>query len=300
MLLLYFLLTETLYLANQIKPFQSSLWKGFIVGPPLNHPGMKKDHLRSQDWDPEVRPVALRQMESHVRVEKMRLDPDYLNTIFTPLSFRERIHLLYAYFAPREVLVTSSFGVNSAFLLHLLHQLCPQQRVHFIDTSYHFEETHAYKKTLSKRFDLTILEVHPEKIANEKIASRQLWNTDPEACCQVNKVNPLEPLKEKHAVWMSGVLGFQTSFRAGLKVFEQQEGILKFHPLIDVDAETFASEFRRYQLPPHPLAALGYGSIGCTHCTEKGAGRTGRWADQDKTECGLHPGFFQQKKEESK
>ena len=135
----------------------------------------------------------------------------------------------------------------------------------------------------------------PEKEANQKTQEDQLWSTDANACCEVNKVKPLDRIKPSFKVWFSGVMGFQTSFRAGLNVFEDQGGLLKFHPLIDISEEEFNSVYQSLNLPEHPLKLQGYGSVGCTHCTIKGEGRSGRWANEEKTECGLHPDFFKKK-----
>jgi phosphoadenosine phosphosulfate reductase len=217
---------------------------------------------------------------------------DHLNETFRMLGYRERIHLLYAYFKEQEVLVTSSFGTSSVFLLFLLYQLRPTQKIYFVDTGYHFPETLQYKKELEQRFQLSIQDVHPEIKDHEQTRKDLLWSTNQDGCCQVNKVLPLEPLKQQHKVWISGLMGFQNEYRADLPIFEQREDLIKFHPLIDLDEGEFLYEMERYQLPRHPLEDQGYGSIGCTHCTQKGEGRSGRWADLEKTECGLHPDFL--------
>ena len=87
-------------------------------------------------------------------------------------------------------------------------------------------------------------------------------------------------------------MAYQTPFRAHLRIFEKQGDIIKFHPLIDITEKEFEGYFEEKQLPKHPLERKGYGSIGCTHCTAIGEGRSGRWKGSDKTECGLHPGYF--------
>ncbi|MEM1220402.1 MAG: phosphoadenylyl-sulfate reductase [Bacteroidota bacterium] len=215
-------------------------------------------------------------------------DLDHLNAIFTPLSFQERLHLLYAYFHQSEVLVTSSFGTQSVFLLHLLHQLKPTQKVHFINTGYHFPETLAYRKLLESSLQLSIIDVHPAPEQHQLSQEQSMWENQPNRCCFYNKVKPLQGVKVGHKVWISGVMGFQTPTRKGLRVFEQSEDIIKFHPFIDIDEGELLYHMDRYKLPRHPLEAKGYGSIGCSHCTRKGDGRSGRWSNSNKTECGLH------------
>jgi len=215
-----------------------------------------------------------------------------LNAIFTPLTFQERIRKLYDYFEDDEVLMTSSFGTKSVFLLYWVSKLRPAQRVYFIDTGYHFPETIAYKETLTEQFGLDLVDVHPNPNAHRRTQEQHLWNKNPDNCCYVNKVAPLKPLKARHKVWISGLMAQQTDYRSNLQIFEEQDGIIKFHPILDIDEGEFLYDMQRLELPRHPLEAMGYGSIGCTHCTRPGSGRSGRWADSDKTECGLHPDYF--------
>jgi phosphoadenosine phosphosulfate reductase len=212
-----------------------------------------------------------------------------LNLTFKGLTFEQRINQLYEHFDESEVLVTSSFGVNSAFLLHLLSKLRPSQKIHFIDTTYHFEETLAYKKYLTKKWKLNIELLRPDPELNALTRNEKLWEKDPDRCCAINKVEPLAEIKKDYKIWISGLMAFQTPFRAGLELFEKQDsGIIKFHPLIDMSEMLYLAHTAHYQLPAHPLQFIGYGSVGCTHCTQKGEGRDGRWKDADKTECGLH------------
>lgn len=226
----------------------------------------------------------------HQKIE--RSDLNVLNEIFTPLRFEQRIATLYEFFREEEVLFTSSFGANSAFMLHLLHKIRPSQKVHFIDTTYHFPETLAYKKKLTRRYGLKVVDIQPEPEENRLTRSEEWWRDHPRMCCAINKVAPLEPVKARHKVWISGLMAYQTPFRAGLRIFEKQGHILKFHPIIDIDEGEFLYYKSLHKLPSHPLASQGYSSIGCLHCTEKGKGREGRWKGKDKTECGLHPGYF--------
>ncbi len=220
------------------------------------------------------------------------LSIELLNDLFMSTPFEERIPLLYKYFAEQDVMVTSSFGTKSIFLLHLLHRFRPTQQVHFINTTYHFPETLAYKEQIQELLNPHIIEVLPKKEENKLTRDEQYWIDHPKMCCSINKVVPLEPIKARHKVWISGLMSHQTAFRAGLRIFEKQGDIIKFHPNIDVHPEVFENYLNQYELPRHPLENEGYGSIGCTHCTVKGEGRSGRWKGSEKTECGLHPRFF--------
>lgn len=223
------------------------------------------------------------------------LSIDTLNELFTPLTFQERIDRLYQIFDTEEVLVTSSFGTKSVFLLYFLSQIKAEQRIHFIDTTYHFKETLDYKKELTEMLDLEVIEVLPGQEENLLTLQDKWWKDHPKMCCTINKTAPLEPIIAKHKLWMSSLMGYQTPFRAHLRVFEQQGDIIKFHPLVDIDEGEFLFHMRMNRLPAHPLEKHGYGSIGCVHCTAKGDGRSGRWKGSEKTECGLHPSYFVKK-----
>lgn len=213
---------------------------------------------------------------------------EVLNREFAPLSFEERLRRLYAYFPEQEVLMTSSFGTKSALLLYFIHRVRPTQAVYFLNTTYHFPETLQYKATLAEQLQLKVVDILPDAERNRLTRETQLWASQPERCCHYNKVLPLRAVKEKHQVWISGVMSYQTGSRADLQLFEEKDGIIKFHPLIDMQEAEFLYYSGLYRLPAHPLEALGYGSIGCTHCTTKGQGREGRWPGKQKDECGLH------------
>lgn len=220
------------------------------------------------------------------------LSIELLNDLFMSMPFEERLPLLYKYFDEQDVMVTSSFGTKSIFLLHLLHRFRPTQPVHFINTTYHFPETLNYKEQVQDLLGTPIVEVRPQKEENQLTRDEQWWVEHPKMCCSINKVVPLDFVKAQHKVWISGLMSHQTAFRAGLRIFEKQGDIIKFHPNIDVPPHIFEAYLTKYDLPRHPLENKGYGSIGCTHCTAKGSGRSGRWKNQEKTECGLHPRFF--------
>ena len=188
----------------------------------------------------------------------------------------------------RDVLVTSSFGTTSAVLLHLVSRIKPDCPIYFIDTGYHFDETIAYKERLTRLLDLNVVDLRPAPAAHAKTRARQLWNNDPDKCCKINKNEPLENIKDQYKVWMSGLIGFQNRFRSTLQILDDDEELLKFQPLIDWNSDLVEEYIEGHGLPQHPLKEQGYHSVGCTHCTVPGAGRSGRWSDQSKTECGLH------------
>ena len=215
-----------------------------------------------------------------------------LNDRFYAYSITERIEQLFKLYDANDILVTSSFGTKSAVLLSMVSQQKPNHPIYFIDTTYHFHETWKYQHTLQEKLKLNIEIIKPKKKENELTRTEKWWIDHPKMCCAINKIAPIEPLKAQHKVWISGLMAYQTPFRAHLRIFEKQGDIIKFHPLIDITEQEFEGYFEENKLPKHPLEAKGYGSIGCTHCTAMGAGRSGRWKGSEKTECGLHPGYF--------
>lgn len=211
-----------------------------------------------------------------------------LNEKYRQLSVTERIEELYKDFATGEVMLTSSFAATSAFLLRVFSKVNPNQKIYFINTGYHFEETLNYKKQLTDLYGLNVESVGAEDWEHEFTTKDETWNKDPNLCCSVNKVKPLQKIKDNFTVWVSGLMEWQSDHRAGLDIFEERGGILKFYPLLDVTKEERESYIKDHDLPFHPLVAKGYFSIGCTHCTVPGKGREGRWNNSPKTECGLH------------
>lgn len=218
----------------------------------------------------------------------MLLEISSLNERFRQLSIEERICELYEIYDESEVLYTSSFGTSAVFLLFVLNKLRPTQKIHFIDTGFHFQETMDYKAELTACYNLNIENIAFDEYINEYAVENELWKTNPDMCCHVNKVEPLEVVKGKYKVWISGLIGFQSPTRKNLNVFEQQGDIIKFYPLIDITEAQLNACKEKYNLPEHPLVSKGYASVGCTHCTMKGENRSGRWSGKGKVECGLH------------
>jgi len=211
---------------------------------------------------------------------------DELNKKYLLLDLEARIKELYKDFG--KVLFTSSFGTTAAFLLHLFHKVKPNETVYFLDTTYHFNETIEYKELLTKQLGLKVIDVKPEVWKNNFTQKDKTWNSDPDLCCSINKVEPIDRIKVNFDVWVSGLMASQNMHRQNLKVFEKKDDIIKFYPLID-QSEKIAKEYmKKNKLPEHPLLSQGYSSVGCFHCTVAGKGRSGRWVNKSKTECGLH------------
>jgi phosphoadenosine phosphosulfate reductase len=214
------------------------------------------------------------------------VDIGELNTRYLELAPLDRVKELYKDFD--RVLFTSSFGTTSAYLLHLFHRARPEQEVHFLDTTYHFNETLAYKDELIRLLNLKVTDVKPEDWKNTFTLQDKTWGSDPDLCCSINKVEPLDKIKGNFQVWVSGLMSSQNKYRKSLKVFEEKEGMLKFYPIVDRSEKDAFEYIKMHHLPVHPLLKAGYNSVGCFHCTVAGKGRSGRWVNKSKTECGLH------------
>lgn len=197
-----------------------------------------------------------------------------------------------------KVFVTSSYGSESAVLLDLVAAVDKSLPVVFLDTEKLFVETIAYAKTLSERLGLTNLVILKPTAndVNERDPNGDLWSTDPDACCQIRKVLPLQGFLATNdwKVWINGRKRFHGGKRQNLAKIETVGGLLKVNPIADWSAERVAAVFADRNLPPHPLADKGYPSIGCKNCTHKvevgeRALRSGRWGHRaEKTECGIH------------
>ncbi|MDO9107108.1 MAG: phosphoadenylyl-sulfate reductase [Methylovulum sp.] len=211
-----------------------------------------------------------------------------LNSHYQPLCFEDRLHKLYTDFKPEKIMVTSSFAATSAYFLHIISRIRPEQVIFFIDTGFHFPETLIYRDYLMRLYHLKVQDIKADDYQHEYSVKEKLYETDPDLCCTINKINSLESIKPNYDIWMSSLMSWQTDHRAGLAIFEERRGIIKFNPMIDVSQEERDAYIAEHKLPFHPLVAEGYSSIGCTHCTVKGEGRSGRWLGKPKTECGLH------------
>ncbi|MFD2263855.1 phosphoadenylyl-sulfate reductase [Lacibacterium aquatile] len=195
----------------------------------------------------------------------------------------------------RENIATvSSFGTESAVLLHMVASVDPALPVLFIDTGHLFPETIAYRDTLVARLGLTdVRTVAPDPIdLVRRDEGAELWYSDPDACCALRKVEPLERALAGFKGWINGRKRFQASTRNDIPAIEQDGPRLKFNPLKDWDRAALQAYFEAHDLPRHPMEALGFPSIGCMPCTSRVAPgedpRAGRWRGRTKTECGIH------------
>jgi phosphoadenosine phosphosulfate reductase len=194
-----------------------------------------------------------------------------------------------------KIFTTSSFQTHSIVLLHIISKIDNTIPVYFINTGYHFPETIAFRDEIAEKFGLNLKDVysstprHMQKDAN----GRLLFTSDPDFCCYLNKVQPLEPILAENDVWINGVRADQSSVRKSFKEEEKApHDVIRFHPMLDWNTKMVEMYIKEHNLPRHPLEAKGYFSIGCEPCTRKfdleWNAREGRWFGLKKTECGLN------------
>src|SRR3569832_2943206 len=204
------------------------------------------------------------------------LDIATLNTRYLALSPAQRIQAMYRDFEPAKVMVTSSFAATSAYFLHVLSRARPEQTVLFIAAGFHFPETLAYKDYLIERFGPSVRDERHEEWKHVYSAQEQVYRSDPDFCCSVNKVEPLEEMKKDYQVWVSSLMRWQTPHRAGLDLFEVRRGIVKFDPMIDVTRQQRDDYIREHDLPGRPRGAGGGAAGGGGRGAAPGGGRGGR------------------------
>ena len=193
-----------------------------------------------------------------------------------------------------QLAVVSSFGTESAALLKVVADVDPAIPVIFLDTGWLFEETLAYRDTLIATLGLRdVRSIKPLDAALlHEDPDRELWFSDPDGCCRIRKIEPLQRALAPFAGWINGRKRFQGGARAAITVVEEDGGRLKFNPFANVSREEIEAIYARADLPPHPLKASGYLSVGCMPCTSRTSpdedARAGRWRGRPKTECGIH------------
>ncbi|TWT15856.1 phosphoadenylyl-sulfate reductase [Reyranella sp. CPCC 100927] len=238
--------------------------------------GMALDIVSAQTWPPGANVPARRARHASTR--------EFLRAAITD-TYRGRIALV------------SSFGTEAAVLLHLVAAIDRATPILFIDTLKLFPETLRYRDLLTARLGLTdVRTIQPDagRIAQAD-PDGDLWRRDPDYCCAIRKVEPLERALSGFDAWINGRKRFQGGARATLAPIEHADGRVKLNPLAEWSVEDVDGYFATHYLPRHLLEADGFTSIGCMTCsapTLPGEDRrAGRWRGQDKTECGIHLGW---------
>ena len=192
-----------------------------------------------------------------------------------------------------RIALVSSFGSESAVLLHMAAQIDPSIAVLFLDTGMLFGQTLDYRQKLAAELGLTgVRDLRPlyQDLAVHD-PGQDLWKRDTDACCHIRKVLPLDKALGGFDAWITGRKRFHGGDRLRLKVVEEAEGKVKFNPLANWAKADLDAYAELHHLPAHPLVEFGYPSVGCWPCTKPAETedlRAGRWAGSDKTECGIH------------
>jgi phosphoadenosine phosphosulfate reductase len=202
-----------------------------------------------------------------------------------------------------QIAMSSSFQTQSMPLLHMATLIRRDLLIFFLDTGYHFWDTLTFRESIASNWKLNVLDLYRDSrwdvFARQNV--RALPVEDPDLCCYLHKVQPMQKALKDLKAWISGIRRDQTIVRAKARILELQDnGLLKINPLLNwtkADVERYMEE---HDLPVHPLSKVGFRSIGCAPCTEivspaEQDDRAGRWVGRGKTECGLHTDMFQKK-----
>ena len=194
----------------------------------------------------------------------------------------------------KKMVYVCSFGTESAIILHMISKIDRSFPIILLNTNYLFKETIEYKDYLICKFKFSNFKEISPSIEDLRINDSKgtLWKEDPDLCCNIRKVLPLQKELTKYDAWVSGRKSYHEGERKSLKFFEFINQKIVINPLAKVNQSFINSYFEKNKLNRHPLYEFGYLSVGCTHCTIKTASvdnpRSGRWADKIKTECGIH------------
>ena len=201
-----------------------------------------------------------------------------------------------------QIALSSSFQTQSMPLLHMASRIRRDILVLFLDTGYHFWDTLIFREQLASEWHLNVLDVYRD--TRWDVFARQHTRTlpleDPNLCCFLHKVQPMQKALKDMLAWISGIRRDQTSVRANAKILElQSDGLVKVNPLLNWTKADVQRYMEEHNLPSHPLLEKGYRSIGCAPCTVaiglNDDERAGRWRGRGKVECGLHTEMFQHK-----
>jgi phosphoadenosine phosphosulfate reductase len=203
---------------------------------------------------------------------------------------QEVLEHLVEHFHPR-LYVACSFQKEASVIMDMLLKIEPEARFFTLDTGLLFPETYETWRQLEKRYGVKVEVYQGMSLARQSADhGEELWNSDPDACCGIRKVEPLKEALSQVDAWVSGMRRDQSPSRRGTPKFhwDDKHDLWKANPLADWTEKDVWNYIMQNDVPYNELHDRGYASVGCTHCTLPGAGRAGRWAGTDKIECGLH------------
>jgi phosphoadenosine phosphosulfate reductase len=189
-----------------------------------------------------------------------------------------------------------SFGAEDVVLVDMLQKISPKTDIFYLDTDFHFKETYDTRDLMVEKYGLQFIQVKSKLTPEQQTAEHgeELWKSDPTNCCNLRKVEPLTRILSQYEAWITGIRRDQAPTRANAKKVEYDTkfGLVKFNPLASWTSEDVWAYIRANNVVYNPLHDRNYPSIGCEHCTKPVMPgedpRAGRWAGNEKTECGLH------------
>ncbi|MBI2759098.1 MAG: phosphoadenylyl-sulfate reductase [Chloroflexi bacterium] len=224
-----------------------------------------------------------------------------LSAQFETKTAQEIIQWAVDEFAP-QIAMSASFQTQSMPLVRMVTRVMPGIKIFFLDTGYHFWDTLIFREHIQREWNLNVVDLYRD--VRWDIFARQNTRTlpiqDPNLCCYIHKVQPMQKALSGLKAWISGIRRDQTPERAHAQILElQDDGLLKVNPLLNWTKRDIQTYMADHHLPAHPLYERGYRSIGCAPCTIavglNDDDRAGRWAGRGKTECGLHTDMFKHK-----
>lgn len=197
----------------------------------------------------------------------------------------------------KKLIYVCSFGAESAVILHMISRINKNLPIVLLNTNFLFKETIDYKNYLLEKLELNnFKEILPDERDLLNKDKRNLWKINPDLCCNIRKVQPLNRVLKGYNAWISGRKSYHNGERKGVQFFELLDQKIIINPLVDSDMKFIDHYFEKNKIERHPLFKKGFLSIGCTHCTKKTIDlenpRSGRWSDTTKTECGIHKNFY--------
>jgi phosphoadenylyl-sulfate reductase (thioredoxin) len=195
-----------------------------------------------------------------------------------------------------RVVFATGFGAEGCVLIDMIARHALPIDLVTIDTGLLFDETYALWRRLEERYGIEVAAVRPEQTVHQQAQTHgdRLWERDPDRCCALRKLAPLQKVLAGRDAWVTAIRREQTQLRALASVVELEpiRGLVKVNPLLAWTSADVAAYVRAHDVPVNPLHERGYPSIGCAPCTSPVAAgedpRAGRWRGREKNECGLH------------
>jgi phosphoadenosine phosphosulfate reductase len=195
-----------------------------------------------------------------------------------------------------NITLACSFGAEDVVLVDMIQKISPKSDIFYLDTNVHFQETLDTRDKMQQHYGMEFVQVLPKITLEEQAAQygEELWKSNPNQCCNIRKVDPLTDILKNYDAWITGIRRDQAPTRANAKKVEYDVkfGLVKFNPLASWTSEDVWNYIRSNNIIYNPLHDNNYPSIGCSHCTRQVMPgedpRAGRWAGNEKTECGLH------------